>query len=204
MYSILKINIFLAIFFLFTGCSVFSTTKPQNSMIEMDSNIDKNIVDLLPYNNLFVNEISNIRKNGTNCGQPTTPLKSNPNLAKAARVHAKDMAINHMVQHEGSGTATDIAKKSEGIGSSFIDRIIFFGYKTKIHNLVGETLAHTKNINIESNDIKEHFKKALDIMTKDPIQCKILMNPRFKDVGIGAYKSKDGYYWAIEYGEGDK
>jgi uncharacterized protein YkwD len=183
---------------IFTACSNSTKeVKPQQNLTA----IDKNEINISPYKAQFVNEIANIRAKGTMCGGPTDALRANPQLERAAKAHAKDMATNHFVQHDGSGTATDPARKSMGIGSTFINRIIFFGYPAKTHDLVGETIAFTKDSLVKSKDIKVHFKKALQIILNDPAHCKILMNPRFKDVGIGAYRAKDGYYWAIEYGE---
>jgi len=36
---------------------------------------------------------------------------------------------------------------------------------------------------------------------KSPRHCQIIMNPRFKDMGLSAYKDNEKIYWVIEYGE---
>jgi uncharacterized protein YkwD len=197
-YKIIKSGILLTLLLILVACSDTSNSM-QKKLVA-----DKNEVNLSPYKAGFINEIANIRAKGNSCGAPTDPLRVNLALEKAAKAHAKDMAVNHFVQHDGSGTATDPARKAIGLGSTFIDRIVFFGYPAKTHNLVGETITYTKNNLVKSKDIKNHFKKALQIILNDPPHCKILMNPRFKHVGIGAYRTKDGYYWSIEYGEVDQ
>jgi uncharacterized protein YkwD len=196
MFRNIKYAIFITLIILFSGCN-----SAQKNIEPKVAAVDKNEINLSPYKAEFVNEIANIRAKGTNCGGPADALRANPMLEAAAKAHVKDMATNHFVQHDGSGTATDPARRGMGIGSNFIDRIIFFGYPAKTHDLVGETIAFTKDSLVKSNDIKKHFKRALQIILNDPSHCKILMNPRFKDVGIGTYRTKDGYYWAIEYGE---
>jgi len=195
--KIIKFTIFSTFIILAVACSDTKKTNLENSL-------DKRAINLSPYKAAFINDIANIRAKGTKCGGPVDALRSSPQLEAAAKAHAKDMAINHFVQHDGSGTLTDPARKANGIGSTFIDRIIFFGYPAKSHDLVGETIAYTKNSLVKSDDIKKHFKQALNIIINDPPHCKILMNPRFKDVGIGVYKVNNGYYWAIDYGETEK
>jgi len=201
MFNVFKFSILLTVLMLFSACSLSDFQKSKKEVIQLNNTLDNNIVDLSPYSAEFINQISNIRAKGLDCAPPADALEPNLKLEEAAKAHAKDMAINHMVEHDGSGTVTDPARKSEGIGSTFIDRIIFFGYPVRVHSLVGETLAHTKDVYVQSSDIKEHFKKALDTIIKDEKQCAILMNNRFKNIGIGAYKSKDGYYWAFDYAE---
>jgi uncharacterized protein YkwD len=192
----IKYAIFVTLIFLLAACSDKGVDKAY-----ANNAVDKDMVNLSPYQAEFVNEIANIRAKGAKCGGPVDALRRNPQLEAAAKAHAKDMAVNHFVQHDGSGTVTDPARKANGKGSTFIDRIIFFGYPAKTHDLLGETIAYTKNSVIRSKDIKKHFKRALQIILNDPPHCKILMNPRFKDIGIGAYKVYNGYYWAIDYGE---
>ena len=196
MFKSIKYTIFITLIILVTACSSTDKTNFKNNSL-----IDKKRVNLSPYKAQLINEIANIRTRGASCGGPVDPLSANPKLEAAAKAHAKDMAVNHFLQHDGSGTITDPARKANGIGSNFIKRIIFFGYPAKTHDLVGETIAQTKNSLVGSSDIRKHFKRAIQIILNDPPHCKILMNPRFKDVGIGVYKSKDGYYWVIDYGE---
>jgi len=192
----IKLVMFLTFLFVITAC--------ENKVPEQVKRVvDKYDVDISKHRAVFVNDIANIRAKGTSCGGAVDSLRYNPYLEAAAKAHAKDMAVNHMVQHDGSGTLTDPAREANGIGSTFMKRIIFFGYPAKTHDLVGETVAHTKNNYLKTKDLKTHYKRALEIILNDPKHCRILMNPRFKDVGIGAYRSNDGYYWAITYGETD-
>jgi len=200
MFKIIKFTIFSTLILLITACSNVQSPNLQSNQRE----VDENSINLSAYRAEFVNEIANIRAKGAQCGGPVDPLSPNSQLEAAAKAHAKDMAVNHFVQHDGSGTVTDPARKANGIGSTFINRIIFFGYPAKTHDLVGETIARTKDSSVKSDDIKKHFKQALRIILNDPPHCKIIMNPRFKDVGIGVYRVKDGYYWTIDYGEVEK
>ena len=202
MFTGIKYATFFTILTIITACSSNSSVSSKILKREtVTNNKDSHEINISTYKAYFVNEIANIRAKGAKCGGPTTALTPNPNLEAAAKAHAKDMAINHFVQHDGSGTITDPARKSNGIGSTFIDRVIYFGYPAKTHDLVGETITHTKNSVLKTDDVRKHFRSALKLILNDPPHCKILMNPRFKDVGIGVYKTKDGYYWAIEYGE---
>ncbi len=147
--------------------------------------------------------INAIRVSGTYCAPATSPLRLNKYLEQAAISHARDMALNNFLSHIGSGTSSDPARKAPGVGSNFMERIIFFGYPMRAYDLVGENVTLTKTKR-QRLSIKKHFQKALKLYVEDPPHCKILMNPRFRDVGIGVYKKGKKYYWVMDLGEIEK
>lgn len=187
-----------------------------NSMSELDQQ-SKNTQPTLIYsypaeqkqdNNLIasikfklLNYINNVRAQGTKCGPPAPPLGWNEKLEKAALAHAIDMQKNHFLGHLGSGTEYDVARKAPGVGSNFYERILYFGYPIKPFELAGEILSYTKFRIIGSEDPNIAFKHAVDNFLRSPTHCKILMNPRFRDVGIAAYKDNEKIYWVIEFAE---
>jgi len=201
MKSLVKYMFYVVLFVLVTACSNTNSTNNIDIATASAASLNSSNVDISSYKASFINQIANIRARGALCGGPVDPLRNNYKLETAAKAHAKDMALNHFVQHDGSGTASDPARKTPGMGSTFIERIIFFGYPAKTYDLVGETITYTKFSLLRTKDIDKHFKRALQIILNDPPHCRILMNPRFKDIGIGVYRTSRGYYWAIDFGE---
>lgn len=145
--------------------------------------------------------INQIRAKGTVCAPPAGPLSWNNTLEQAAQSHVKDMALNDTVTHMGSGTSLDPAKSGIGMGSTFIDRIKYFGYKVKTGQLVGENLTKT-NIKItKSSEIMPNYKRAIENLINDKPHCKIIMNPRFSDIGMAMFKRGDNYYFTMDLAE---
>jgi len=195
------------------------TFKTQPIDIPNENEIDSNTLEAasaslqIPYDaslNIsfnkeeFLKMVNEIRAKGAYCAPAAPPLRLNNYLETAAAAHAKDMALHGFLGHIGSGTQTDPAKKAPGIGSYFMDRILFFGYPAKSYDQVGENATLTKDKQNYKFPLKTHFKKALELYVNDPPHCKILLNPRFKDVGIGVYKSGKKYYWVMDLGEPPK
>lgn len=185
--------------------SAFVVIVLLNSCSQSTPSLNKKIINpqisatQLDYS--FIQDLNQLRAKGTACSSPTTPLHFNSYLKKAAMAHAKDMAFNNFLEHDGSGDSLDVAKNKDIRQSSFIERILFFGYEAKPYNLLGEVVTKTKFKKDKKSDTKAHFQRALKAFINDPDHCKVLMNPRFKDVGVGYYKAKDGYYWVIDLGE---
>lgn len=190
-------------------------TSVANSMSELDQQ-SKNTQPTLIYsypaeqqeNNLIasikfklLNYMNNVRSRGTKCGPPAPPVGWNEKLEKAALAHAIDMKTNNFLAHLGSGTEYDVARKGPGQGSNFYERILHFGYPIKPYELAGEILSYTKFKIIGSEDPDIAFKHAVDNFLTSPSHCKILMNPRFRDVGMAAYKDNEKIYWVIEFAE---
>jgi uncharacterized protein YkwD len=194
--KIVLIGFFLTILI---GCTNQPDLKKENIQ-KAASTLNNN--DKLNYSFKLraLNYINTIRANGTKCSPPAPPLRLNKNLEDAANAHAYDMAMNNFLRHEGSGTQTDPAKPVNKIGSIFYERILFFGYPAKPYDLTGENITYTK-ITAKNKDLFKHFKKAVKIFLDDPPHCKIFMNPRFQDIGIGFFKTNKRYYWVLDYGE---
>jgi uncharacterized protein YkwD len=184
-------TIFLAAFIL-SNCSA---TKPKlkNHKIINTNNINSS------FSNYAINYINKIRSQNSSCANATTPLNYNNALEAAAMAHAKDMALNKYLEHHGSGNLSDVAKKENN--SKFYERILFFGYPAKTYDLVGEGITYTKYKTYKTKNINKLFKYAMDSLMKDYEHCKIIMNPRFQDVGVGYYQAKDRVYWVLDFGE---
>ncbi len=149
----------------------------------------------------MLNYINTIRARGNVCAPPAPPVRWSNELQMAADFHANDMASNNFLGHVGSGKATDKARKGMGRGSNFYERIIYAGYPIMPGRLAGEVLTYTKYSIVGNQDPYEHFMHAVANFQKSPRHCQIIMNPRFKDMGLSAYKDNEKIYWVIEFGE---
>ncbi len=158
-------------------------------------------VDLNPIKYRMLNYINNIRAMGNRCGPPAPPLSWNKKLEDAAISHALDMSSKNFLGHMGSGTDTDPARKAPGVGSNFYERIIYYGYPIKPGELAGEILTYTKFRIVGNKKPYENFLHAVDNFLKSPKHCALLMNPRFHDMGVAAYKDREKMYWDIEFAE---
>ena len=197
----MKRAVSLTIVLLLTGCATshHHLNTPQIGAISPNQRLAQGIG--VGEQSFFINYINEIRTKGSVCAAPTTPLQYNSFLQTAANEHSKDMAMNHKLTHDGSGTESDVARKMPSVGSNFFERILFFGYPAKANDLVGENITHVKFSSIKSQDKMKSFKRAIQIFLADPPHCKILMEPRFRDVGVGYYRTNDGYYWTVDFGE---
>jgi len=158
-------------------------------------------VDLSNLKFKMLNYVNSIRAHGTVCGGSTRPVDWNNELALTALEHSKDMAANNFLGHMGSGTLTDPARKREGVGSNFYERIMYHGYPIKPGSLAGEIITYSKFNIVGNQDPYQHFVHAVNNLLKSSTHCRIIMNPRFKDVGIAAYKDNEKMFWTFEFGE---
>ena len=158
-------------------------------------------VDLGAVKYKLLNYLNSVRSRGNSCGAGAPPVTWNDELALAAVAHAEDMAKNDFLGHLGSGKDTDPARKGPGQGSNFYERILYSGYPIKPGSLAGEILTYTKFRLAGTQDPYRLFVRAINNFLKSSAHCKIMMNPRFKDVGIAAYKDTEKMYWVIEFGE---
>ncbi len=167
----------------------YPATTKQNS----------NLVSSIKYR--VLNYINSIRARGAKCAPPAPPLGWSDKLEQAALSHAIDMRNNNFLSHLGSGTEYDVARKAPGVGSNFYERILYFGYPIQPNELAGEILSYTKYRIVGSKDPEKGFKHAVDNFLRSPKHCRILMNPRFRDTGIAAYRDNEKIYWVIEFAE---
>jgi len=196
-----KYTIFIFLIFFISSCSNNQPQIKKNELQKATAPLLSNNALSYEFKLKALNYINQIRAKGTKCSPPAPPLKLNKFLEDAANAHAKDMALNNFLEHTGSGTQTDPAKPTNGIGSIFYERILFFGYPAKPYDLTGENITFTKFKTLRTKNLFKHFKKAVKIFLDDPPHCKIFMNPRFQDVGIGIFKTDKRYYWVLDFGE---
>ena len=180
-----------------SGCSSSTSAnslKKTLPTVSSSSSIDEYRGQMLSY-------VNQIRTRGASCAGPTTPLAWNRLLENAAKSHAIDMAESGVISHAGTGTSYDPAKKAMGIGSTFIDRIKYFGYPVKKGQLVGENLNRTSIKLTKSDKPMPNFKRAIQNLINDEPHCKIIMNPRFNDIGMYIVRKGKYYYFTMELGE---
>lgn len=128
----------------------------------------------------FLDKINQARARGCNCGgtymPPAPPLVWNEQLEVSAVRHADDMSANSYFSH----TSRD--------GRTMQDRIRMAGY----------TYNGFKSYEVGEN-IAEGPQTITDVMDgwlKSPGHCKNLMNPGFKEIGIGYNNG----YWVQDFG----
>ncbi len=132
-----------------SGCSTNTPSSPINNNVP---NVSNSILSA-PQKEQMLSYINQIRAKGAVCAPPAGLLSWNNTLEQVAQSHVKDMALNDTVTHMGSGTALDPAKSGIGMGSTFIDRIKYFGYSVKTGQLVGENLTKTSIKLTKSNKV---------------------------------------------------
>ncbi len=160
---------------------------------------NSNLVSSIKYK--VLSYMNSIRARGARCAPPAPPVGWSDKLEQAALSHAVDMRNNNFLSHLGSGTKYDVARKAPGVGSNFYERILYFGYPIQPNELAGEILSYTKFRIVGTQDPEQGFKHAIDNFLRSPKHCSILMNPRFRDTGIAAYRDNEKIYWVIEFAE---
>ncbi len=190
----------VSLIFTISGCSVDSSSVTLNQ--EQTTLSTNTPIDIYKYQ--MLSYMNSLRAGGAKCAPPAPPLEWNRNLELAAIAHTKDMAVNNLLTHIGSGTSLDVAKPMQGTSSTFIDRINYFGYPTKPYMLVGENIAYTSFKNTKTTDIMTNFKYAMKTIIEDKTRCEIFMNPRFKYVAVAMHKTKDRYYFTMKLVENKK
>jgi len=126
----------------------------------------------------LVNEArSRPRRCGSERFDAAPPLKISSALTDAAEEHAHDMARKKFFEHRGSD------------GSQPSDRVSRAGY---LHRLTGENIALGP----------ESAEEAVAGWLKSPGHCANIMEPKFRDIGIGlaAGKQRGQIYWVQEFG----
>jgi uncharacterized protein YkwD len=143
------------------------------------TNVNKNETPTKPvYQELFLNLLNDLRKKGATCGNKSMPaaglLVRNSALESASLLHAKDMREQKYFSH--------LSK----LGKSPADRAAEQNYNFRY---IGENIYQGFSLN---GDYKEAFEAWLN----SPPHCENMMNPRFKDIGLGY----DMQYWVLMFG----
>jgi uncharacterized protein YkwD len=112
------------------------------------------------------------------------PLAFNPALEKAAQRHSDDMAAKGFVDHTGSD------------GSSATDRISAAGYPAWPSTKAMAEIVYAGS---------QGFDEALAFFVKDETQLRNIMNPRYREMGIGissktSAENTSTAYWALTFG----
>lgn len=121
------------------------------------------------------------RSKGRKCGSvryaAVPPLTASPRLNEAATSHARDMARNHFFEHSGSD------------GSQPKDRVLRAGYQSR---LTGENIALGP----------ESAEEAVAGWLASPGHCENIMEPRFRDIGVGMVsgRGRGQIYWVQTFG----
>ena len=122
------------------------------------------------------------RAKGRLCGSeyyaPASPLRWNGRLAKASRIHSRDMASNNFFSHTGS----------DGLQSW--DRAVSAGFN---YRRIGENIAagYTNVASVQSG------------WENSPGHCRNIMNPNYTVMGAGCIaRSGSDYqrYWTVVFG----
>ena len=180
---------------------VLSSCASNQKELKSSHNSGNINMNLSSDSNIILSYINQARAKGAKCAPPAPPVKWNSNLESAASSHTKDMAINNFLQHNGSGSEIDVAKKAPNLGSTYMERIQYFGYSVKPGLLVGEDIARTSNKLAKSNKLVPNLKRAINNWINEPVHCKILMNPRFSYVGADAEQKDGNTYFTVDFAE---
>ncbi len=98
-----------------------------------------------------------------------SPLAPNAVLEKAAQRHSQDMADKGFLDHIGSDS------------SKLDDRVLAAGYSSWIGQRVWAELVYAGN----SDGVRGGFAEALEFWASDDAERRILLDPRFREIGIG-------------------
>ena len=186
---------------IFTIASCSSNNEQLNT--HKRSTTNTNYTSFNTHRSEMLDYINSYRVKGASCAPATHPLNWENHLEIAAQSHSRDMAVNNYLKHIGSGTELDPAKSAYNTGSTFIERILYFGYPGKPSDMLGEDLNRVSIKLTKSADLMANYKRAIDNLIKDRTHCKILMNPKFKDVGAAIIRNGDYYFFTLDLGEHD-
>ena len=194
-----------------TGCS--GSGGESSSTVKSESNtntdIDSSHKDTAAYDipsidestkQTYLDAINNARAVTQDCGEygvkdAVPALTWNDALYKAAYEHSEDLAESDTFAHDGSGTESDWTAQVQDLesGSTMRDRIENNGYTN--WRKIGE--------NIAAGSLRDTAQEAVDAWIKSDGHCKNLMNPDYKNVGMG-HVEKDGstyiHYWTQNFG----
>jgi len=137
--------------------------------------------------------VNSVRTHPQICSKGAKPLQWSPHLYNMAKEHSIDMAVTGLLQHNGSGTKTDITAKRLNLkrGSFFFERV---NQKINSKNLYsGELIVRT------SLDTLASPKTLIDYWIKQPKDCQLIMNPNFTNFAMAkVISNKDNRaYWTL-------
>ena len=137
--------------------------------------------------------INSVRIHPQICSKGTTPLQWSPHLYNMAKEHSIDMAVTGLLQHNGSGTKSDVTaiRLKLNRGSFFYERV---NQKVDSKNLYsGELIIRT------TLDTLTSPKSVIDYWIKDPKDCQLIMDPNFTSFAMAkVISNKDNRaYWTL-------
>lgn len=148
----------------------------------------------------YLDAINNVRASAQDCGTggmkpAVSALVWNDALYRAAYEHSEDLAESDTLSHDGSGTASDWTAQIKNLsrGSTALERIENNGYIN--WNLIGE--------NITAGTNQDLVEEAIAAWLASDIHCANLMNPIYKDVGMGHVEKSSSlytHYWTQDFG----
>ena len=120
---------------------------------------------------IFLKELNQLRARGCYCGSPAPPVVYHPKLNQSATAYAQKMSSQGFFSH------------TDEHGQNVVDRVEATGYSWKV---VGE------NLGTGQNDVKEALKDWIESES----HCKMMMDPKFEEIGLGRYQK----IWVLHLG----
>jgi len=182
-----------------------STQNNQGSSVQPSPNMQAHsVIHKIPaisqsQKEEFINAVNSARADTQDCGKkgifgPAPALSWSDELYKSAYEHSRDMAINGVVEHQGTNKNSDWTAKDLklGRGSYFYERAEHNGYieyKVVEENVAGGTYFNT------AQDVVEAWLESDG-------HCASLMNKEVKEFGMAHVKENTKYthYWSQEFG----
>jgi len=192
---------------LISGCGGGSSSAVVNSESIINSgeyNLDSSPYDIPPIDEstkkIYLEAINNARALPQDCGvygikDAVPALTWDDALYRAAYEHSEDMAESNTFAHAGSGTESDWTAQilDLTVGSTMTNRVVNNGYT--YWKILGE--------NIAAGSKRDTVQEAIDAWILSDSHCVNLMNPAYKNVGMG-HVEKDGstyiHYWTQDFG----
>lgn len=136
------------------------------------------------YKSDVIEQINSVRKTGAYCGDrwypPVKKVKHNKKLRRAAKKHSRSMANDNYFSHYGNTRKTKTPWKrirKERYYYRAAGEVIAGGHKTP--------------------------ESVVAAWMRSPGHCRVIMNPRYKHVGVGRTRNSDsrwGVYWVVDFG----
>lgn len=202
-----KIVLYSLVSFVLIGCGGGSSTSSSggnvNPNVPTNNNdpqsFDVPIIDAVT-KQAYLEAINNARATQQDCGvegikPAVSPLAWSDALYKAAYEHSEDLAESDTFSHEGSGTNSDWTAEVQnlGKGSTVKERIENNGY----------TNWKTYGENISAGTNQDLAQEAVDAWIDSDGHCANIMNPNYKEVGMGHVEESGStyiHYWTQNFG----